>query len=152
MSVLRLELKPSLRLAAVILSAHAAAAVSVFACLPGAVGGLLACALLALGGAAAWRRALLRSASSVRTLEIDGAKLTLGLRDGRAIPALAAERRYVARWLVVLPLRRSARGAILVSADMLDAGSLRLLRVWALWAKLPAAAPARAVAGKQLAA
>ena len=149
MSALRLELKPSFPLAAAIFAAHAAAAVSAFACIPGAPGGLLACALLALGAAAAWSRALLRSAASVRALEIDGSNLALELRSGRAIHALAAERRYVSRWLVAVPLRGPAR-TILVTADMLDAESFRLLRVWALWAKLPAA-PARAVAGKQLA-
>lgn len=149
MSALRLELKPSPALAAVILAAHGAAAVSAFACIPGAPGSLLACALLALGAAAAWGRALLRAPASIRALEIDGSKLALELRGGRAIQALAAERRYVCRWLVAIPCRAAAR-TILVTADMLDAESFRLLRVWALWAKLPAA-PARVVAGKQLA-
>jgi hypothetical protein len=58
--------------------------------------------------------------------------------------------------MVALPVRRPVRRTILVTRDMLDAGSFRALRVWALWGKLPGAsampssAGAGAVAPKQL--
>jgi hypothetical protein len=138
LSALRLELSPSPVLAALIGGAAALAVV------PGPAGVLLGCALLALGSAAAWSRALLRAKNSVRTLELDGAVLTVGLASGARLPAEVGERRYVSRLLVTLPLRAEARRTLLVSRDMLGAGAFRALRLWALWGKLPA------VAAKQL--
>ncbi|MGH8741260.1 MAG: hypothetical protein ACREUN_10135, partial [Burkholderiales bacterium] len=101
-------------------------------------------ALLALGAGAAWRRGLLRSASSVRILELEGTQATVQLAGGDSLAAQVAERRYVGRFLVTLPLRRPVRRTILVTRDMLDADSFRRLRIWALWGRLPA------VAAKQL--
>ena len=141
---LRLALSPSSRLAAVIVALHGAAGAAAALVVPGPAGAALAAALLALGLAAAWGRALLGSARSVRALEIGGEELLLELAGGARIAARPAARRYVSRLAVVLPLRRPARRTILVTADMLDAAEFRQLRIWALWAKLPA------VAGKQL--
>jgi hypothetical protein len=139
LSRLRLDLEPSPSLAAAIVALHAAAALSVLSVLPGAPGFLLAGALLALGALAAWARALLRSEDSVRALEIDGAKLALHLAGGAAREVEVAERRFVSRFLVALPIRRPARRTILVTRDMLGSDSFRALRVWALWRKLPVA-------------
>ena len=137
---LRLELAPSPNLAIVIVALHAAAAACVWLALPGAAGVAVAALVLALGAVAAWDRALLRSASSVRVLELDEAT---PLMDGST---KVSERRYVTRFLVVLPPLAPMRRTIVVTADMLDADSFRRLRIWALWGKLPV------VAAKQLAA
>jgi hypothetical protein len=141
---LRFEFSPSPVLAVAIVGLHAGAAVSVAIVLPGAGGLLLAAGLLVLGLAAAWSRALLRSAASVRALEIAACGATLELAGGRRLPAEFATRRYVSRFLVTLPVTRPRRRTLLVTADMLKDGGFRRLRIWALWGKLPA------VAAKQL--
>jgi hypothetical protein len=145
LSALRLELKPSLWLAGAIVAAHAAAAGAAIAALPSTAGVALAMLLAALGAASAWHRALLGPRAAGRALEIDGSDLALVLRSGERMPALAAERRYASRFLVIVPLLRPRRRTILVTPGMLDADSFRRLRIWALWGKLPGA-----VAGEQL--
>jgi hypothetical protein len=134
---MRLELSPSPRLAALIVALHAAAALSCLAAVPGAGGGLLACALTLLGLAAAWSRALLKSAASVRAIELEGPGIAINLASGARIVAEVAERRYVTRFMVALPVLRPVRRTILVTRDMLGADSFRALRIWALWGKLP---------------
>jgi hypothetical protein len=147
----RLELNPSPALAVVILSLHAAAGVSVLLAVPTATGVLLAGSLLALGAAAAWSRALLRSKVSPRALEIAGEEIVLQLAGGARFPVEVAARRYVTRFMVALPIRRPVRRTLLVTLDMLDGASFRALRVWALWGKLPArVVPPNPVAPKQL--
>jgi hypothetical protein len=136
LSPLCLQLSPSPRLAAAIVSLHAAAGLCVVAVLPGAAGGLLAAALLALGAAAAWSRALLASASSVRVIELDGPGIAVKLASGERVVAELAERRYVTRFVVALPVRHP-RGTVLVTRDMLAPDSFRALRLWALWGKVP---------------
>jgi hypothetical protein len=121
---------------------HAVAAGCVLAVLPGAMSALLALALFALGLAAAWSRALLRSAASVRTIEISGDALVLELGDGSRLAAAPAERRYVSRLVVTVPLRQPRR-TILVTAGMMSAEDFRRLRIWALWGKLPGVAAAQ---------
>ena len=141
-SALRLTLNPSPVLALLILALHAAAAGCAIAVLPGVGGAMLALALFLLGFASAWGRALLRSPASVRAIEIAGDSLALELADGGRIAAEAAERRYVSRFLVTLPLRRPRR-TILIAAGMMPADDFRRLRVWALWGKLPGVAAAQ---------
>jgi hypothetical protein len=136
---LRLVLSPSPALAAIIVALHGAAAACAFFVAGGLAGAALGVLLLLLGAAAAWSRALLGSRRSARALEIDGEALVLELADGERIAAAHPGRCYVSRLAVILPLRTP----LLVSADMLDAGEFRRLRLWALWRKLP-------VAGKQL--
>jgi hypothetical protein len=139
--VLRLTLVPSPLLALMIVALHAAAAASVLAVLHGIAAALLALALFLLGLAAAWSRALLRSRASVRALEITGPALTLELTGGDRIAAQIAERRYVSRLAVTLPLRQPRR-TLLITADMLPATEFRRLRIWALWGRLPGVAAA----------
>ena len=139
---MRLKLVPSPRLALAIVALHAAAAACSVAVLPGLAGGALAAGFLALGAAAAWSRALLRSPASVRALEITGPALAIELTSGDSIAVEVGERRYVSRLAVTLPLRRPRR-TILVSADMLPADDFRRLRIWALWGKLPGVAAAQ---------
>jgi hypothetical protein len=141
---LRVELAPGPFLAIALIASHGVAALCVVAVLPGLAGLLIGTLLLALGAAAAWSRALLRAASSVRALELDGPKLTVELANGAILAADVAERRYVGRFMVMLPVRieagRPVRRTILVTRDMAGADSFRRLRIWALWGKLPVAA------------
>ena len=137
---LRVELTPSLPLAAAVIGLHLAAALCVLLVMPAPAGAALAAALAALGAVAAWSRALLRSPLSVRALELEGPKLELELANGEHIAAELAGRRYVGRFMVSLPILRPVRRTILVTADMAQADSFRRLRIWALWGKLPAVA------------
>jgi hypothetical protein len=134
---LRLELAPSVPLAAAILGCHAAAALCLAALLPGAAGlGAGGLAVLA-GAASARRRALLRGRAAVRAIELAGEGLELELASGERLPAELAERRYVGPLIVILRFRRPARRTILVTRDMAGAQLFRRLRIWALWGKLP---------------
>ncbi|HEX5313462.1 MAG TPA: hypothetical protein VFX38_00940, partial [Gammaproteobacteria bacterium] len=114
MSALRLELSPSRGLAAAVVSLHLAASAAVLVVFPSLAGALIAAALVALGGIAAWSRALLRSAHSVRALELDATALRIEHRDGRSFAAQLAERRYVSPRAVVLVLRQPMRQAVFV--------------------------------------
>jgi hypothetical protein len=140
-----LALSPSRGLAILLLSAHVAAAVCAWMVTPGILGALLAAALAGLGVASAWSRALLRAPRSVRGLVIDGSALTLQLTSGESLAAELSPRCFVGRFLVTLPLRRPRR-TLLVTPDMLDPQAFRRLRVWALWGRLPAVAPAQLTA------
>jgi hypothetical protein len=142
--ILRLDLRPSRLLAGLIVGAHGAAAACAAVVLPGLPGGLLAAALLCLGLAAAWSRALLRSRSSVRAIEIAPSGVILELAGGERLPARVGARRYVSRLMVTLPVRSPSRRTLLVTPDMLEDALFRRLRLWAIWGKLPP------VAGKQL--
>ena len=144
----RLELVPSRWLAAGIVVAHLGAAAALYVVLRGWTGALLAMALIALGAAAAWGRALLRSAASVRAIEIGASQPVFELANGDRLAADVAARRYVTRYLVALPLGRPLSRTLLVTADMLAKEEFRRLRIWALWNRLPA--ETRRVAAKQL--
>ena len=137
MSGTRLALSPSWLLACLIVMLHAVAAASVLAVLPGLPGAALAAAFLALGLAAAWSRALLRSKASVRALELSASHIPLELGSGERLAAELAGHRHVSRFMVTLPVRRPVRRTILVSRDMLNGEEFRRLRLWALWGKLP---------------
>ena len=68
---LRLQLSPSPAFATALVALHAVAALCVLLVLPSVAGAALAICLVALGLAAAWSRALLKSASSVRAIELE---------------------------------------------------------------------------------
>ena len=146
----RLELRPSAPLAAALVAAHAAAGAAAYLVLPGLAGAALALLFLALGLAAAWSRALLRAAGSVRAIRLGGAQPVFELASGDSFPAAIGARRYVTRYLVAFPYKRVATAGaplsrtLLVTGDMLGAQEFRRLRIWALWNRLPG------VAAKQL--
>ena len=148
-AALRLALRPSRRLAAAIVAAHAAAALAAYLAIPGAMTAFLSILLLVLGIATAWSRALLAAAASIKVIEIGTERPTIELASGERFAAELANRRYVTRYLVALPLRSPWRRTLLVTADMLDPREFRRLRIWALWNRLPSE---RNVAAKQLAA
>lgn len=140
--MLPLDLRPSWRFALLIVGLHGLAAASLAIAIQGVVGAVLGTLLAALGGAAAWDRALLRGRRSPRSLRVaSDLSLHVELADGTSYPA-AAGARTVNRFLVALPLEGLVRRSILVTADMLDPGRFRLLRLWALWGRLPGVASA----------
>ncbi len=140
MSAARLELSPSWSLFAAILGLLALAAASVLTVMQGLSAVALAAALLVLGAAAAWARALHRSGASVRAIELSGNDMLLELRDGRRAAAELGGARHVSRFMVTLPVRRPVRRTILVTRDMLPPEEFRRLRLWALWGKAPGVA------------
>lgn len=150
MARLRLELRPSPALAALIVLAHGAAASAAYLAVPGAMAALLAALLMVLGFAAAWSRALLRNPGSVRAIEIGAEKPVVELADGESFAVELAPRHYVSRFLVILPLVSPSRRTLLVTGDMLEPAEFRRLRIWTLWNRLPA--EKRGVAAKQLSA
>lgn len=137
--VLRLELRASRALAAALALVHGAAAACVVAVAPGYPSLALAALLLALGAAAAWKRALLRGRSAPRSVELaaEGAA-TLELADGRRLPGRIANRRHVTPLWVTLPFRGASRRTLLIAADMLAPDKFRQLRLWALWGRVAA--------------
>ena len=133
----RFKLSPSPLLAAGILAAHGAAAVAVCLVMRGWAAAGLAMALFLLGAAAAWSRALLRSPSSVRAIQVGGEQPVFELATGESLSATVGDRRYVTRFVVALPLGSPLSRTLLVTADMLGPGEFRRLRLWALWSRLP---------------
>jgi hypothetical protein len=119
--------------------AHGAAALAVLKVMPGASGVMVAMLIAALGVLYVWGRALHRMPSSIKALELGGAQLDIELASGERLSAEASERRYVGRYLVLIPLR-TPRRTVLVTRDMADAAAFRRLRIWALWGRLPAVA------------
>ncbi len=143
---LRLQLSPSPAFATALVALHACAALCILLVLPSVSGAALSICLIALGLAAAWSRALLKSASSVCAIELEAGGASFELAGGERFAARLTERRYVNRFMVALPVRGRVRRTVLVTLDMLGEESFRVLRIWALWGKLPQ------VAAKQLAA
>ena len=142
-ATLRLDLRPSWRLACLIVGLHglAGASILVISIEPPALA--LAALLAALGGASAWDRALLRGRRSPRSLLVAGnGGLEVELAGGARHRAGTGPR-TVSRFLVALPLAGHARRSMLVTADMLDPEGFRLLRLWALWGRLPGVASAQ---------
>jgi len=143
----RLELSPAPRFAAAVLAVHAAAAACILAVVAGWQGVALALLLPALGAAAAWDRALLRGAQSPKAIEIPGSgEARVVFADGETAAVEALRGIGVNRHWVALRCGSPARRGVLVTAGMLRPGPFRLLRLWALWGKLPG------VASRQLAA
>ena len=141
--ILRLELRPSWRLALLIAGLHALAAGSVFLAFPGVVGTALAALLCALGLAAAWDRALLRGRRSPRALLLPAGGLPGVELAGAVRSAAGTGLRTVNRFFVALPLEGSTRRSVLVTRDMLDPAGFRRLRLSALWGRLPSVASAQ---------
>ena len=143
MSGTRLALLPSWFLAAAIVGLHAAAAAALLVAMPGWPAAALALALVALGLAAAWSRALLRSPLSPRILVLSEKGIELETANGRTFTAPRADGGHVSRFMVTVPVRGRT---ILVTRDMIGGEEFRRLRLWALWGRLPR----RSVAAAQL--
>ncbi|HLX80676.1 MAG TPA: hypothetical protein VKS43_08840 [Burkholderiales bacterium] len=121
---------------------HAVAAGSVAAVAPGPAGAALAVLLVALGAAAAWDRALLRGCRSPRAIEILGSgEALLVFADGKAAAARAVHGSGITRHWVALAAGSPMRRSLLVTSGMLQPGPFRLLRLWAVWGRVPGVAP-----------
>ena len=130
-------------MAALIAGLHLVAAGCIYAVNRGTAGIVLALLVLVLGAAAAWDRALLRAGRSPRALELsDGGPSQVVFRPGTRRP-VADGPRSVNRFWVTLPLRGAFRGSVMVTADMLQAEEFRVLRLWALWGRVPGVASAQ---------
>ena len=120
---------------------HAMAAVCFLTTMTGFAGPALALLIVALGALSAWDRALLRGANSPRAIEIQssgGAAVLLanGKRIGvRSLGGMGVTRHWVALVPTSLPGRST-----MVTAGMAGPENARLLRLWALWGKMPAVA------------
>jgi hypothetical protein len=134
-------LTPSPALAAVIAMAHLVAAGALLTVLTGWAG-LSAAGLAAmLGAAAAWDRALLRASSSPKAIELypDGMAKCL-FANGESAFLERAAGGAVTRYWVALRLRARHRRSLFVVGGMLVPAEIRILRLWALWGRLPGAA------------
>jgi hypothetical protein len=139
------RLGPSRALALAMVTAHAAAGCGAALALGGAAGPALGAAVVLLGLAGAWGRALLRSPSSVRVIDVRGEEVRVTLASGAQFDARVAPRRYVSRWLVVLVIVAPVRRTVLITSGMLTVEPFRRLRVWGLWGRM-ARAPRSQVA------
>jgi len=106
--------------------------------LPAVSGAALSICVVAAGLATAWSRALLKSASSVRAIELEAGGASFALARGERFAAQLAERRYADRFMVASPVQGRVRRTVL---DRPGEESFRVLRIRALWAKLPQVAP-----------
>ena len=137
----RLALSPSGKLAMLILTLHFLAALCFLTVLTGWLAAIAALLTISLGIAAAWDRALLRSRRAPFAIEIHSsgeARCLYANGDSAALEALGGS--AVTRHWVALRLRSPSRRSLLVAAGMLPGESFRLLRLWALWGKLPGVA------------
>lgn len=133
--------------AVAIIAAHSAAGACAVALLANLAGVILGALLTCLGVAAAADRALLIGKRSLRALLVEGKEqLTLELANAELVPMHVGARRYVSRFLVVLPDAGSMRRTIIIAGAMLDSDSFRALRLWAVWGQVPqSASPPRPV-------
>jgi hypothetical protein len=138
--LLLLELTASPGLAAIIMAVHAAAAGSFLTVLTGWQGIALAGLTAALGAIATWDRALLRSPYSPRSLEFsrDGAAKCL-FANGESAVLQPLKGSAVTRYWVALGLGSPRRRSLFIAPGMLAPHPLRLVRLWALWGRLPRA-------------
>ena len=145
---LRLELTASPALAAMILAVHLGAAGCFLTVLTGWHAVVLSVLIAALGGMVAWDRALLRSPHSPRALEFspDGAAKCL-FANGESALLQPLKGTAVTRYWVALGLGSPRRRFLFIAAGMLAPQALRLLRLWALWGKLPRGSSWRAAPG-----
>jgi len=140
--ILRIDLSPSRGLALIVVAVHLGAAACTGALVAGALGICLGALIAGLGFAAAWDRALLRGRRSVRALRTVGKdRVILELANGDLLPMSVSPRRYVSALAVILPGAASMHRTMVVARDMLEPGLFRALRLWALWGRVPDAAP-----------
>ena len=137
-----LALYPSRSFAALILLVYAAAAGCFLTVLTGWSAFALALLVLALGIAAAWDRALLRSSRSPKAIVIlssGEARCLFANGESAAIDTPGGS--GVTRYWVAMRIRSPLRRSLLAASGMLPPESFRLLRLWALWGRLPGVAP-----------
>ena len=137
----RLELSPSAAYAGTVMAVHATAAACFLATMTGLAGVALAVLILGLGAASARERALLRGSGSPRAVAIpaSGAAMVI-LANGETVAVRALGGLGVTRYWVALGPVSPAGRAVLVTAGMLGPAEMRILRLWALWGRIPGVA------------
>ena len=140
---LRIALRPSRMLIAMLATAHLAAVAAAAVSHPGTLLKLALCAALAVNGCWTLRRhGLLKAAASIVALEIRGESDCLAqMRDQRWIECRVLASSYVTPLLVVLHLRcrghRFARHVVILP-DSMPAETFRRLRVRLRWSNVDA--------------
>ena len=67
------------------------------------------------------------------------ARLDLLAQDGGSLAGTVGPRRFVSRFILILPWAGPTRRRyLLLAADMVDAEAFRRARLWALWGRIPA--------------
>ena len=121
-----------------VMAVHAGAAACFLTAMPGIPGLALAVLILGLGAASARERALLRGSRSPRAIEIAASgSAVLVLASGETIAVRPVRGIGVTRHWVALGPTTLAGRAMLVTAGMLAPAQMRLLRLWALWGRVP---------------
>jgi len=137
----RLALAPAPGFALLIVVAHAIAAACILTVSTGWLAAGAAALVLSLGVAAAWHRALLRGSRSARAIEIaPSGDASCLFADGSSCPIAARPGGGVNRHWVSLRLQSPWGRSLLVVAGMLPQDGFRMLRLWALWGRLPGVA------------
>ena len=123
------------------MAVHATAAACFLATMTGLAGVALAVLILGLGAASARERALLRGSGSPRAVAIpaSGAAMVI-LANGETVAVRALGGLGVTRYWVALGPVSPAGRAVLVTAGMLGPAEMRILRLWALWGRIPGVA------------
>jgi toxin CptA len=137
-SKLRIAIRPSRILAAVLAAAHAVAlSVAVVVTLPDCVKTFLAATILASGGFSILVSAFQRSGNAIVELEIgEGGNVSCRAQGGPWQEAQLLPSSFVAPWLTVLNLRMAGTAAVrhvLILFDNVDEEAFRRLRVLLRW-------------------
>ena len=136
--MLKINLRPSRILVAILVFAHAAAiAMVVLAGLPLWLALVAIAALVASLVYAVWQTALLRAQDAVRALEITADdKFSIQTRRGERLECEVLGSTYVTFFLTILNLKALNSGGnkrAVILPDSLDAEDFRKLRVWLRW-------------------
>ena len=122
------------------MAVHATAAACFLTTMSGVPAWGLAVLVLCLGGVSAWERALLRGSRAPRAIEVaDAGSAVVILASGKAIDVRPVRGIGVTRYWVALGPATLAGRAIFVTAGMLGPAQMRILRLWALWGRIPGA-------------
>ena len=91
-----------------------------------------------LGAIAVLRHAWLRMPGSPSAIRLDpSGRAELRLSDGQVLPLVAHGGMGITRWWVAVRAGEGRGTSILLPAGMLPPAQHRLLRLWAIWGKLP---------------
>ena len=136
--MLKINLRPSRILVAILVFAHAAAiAMVVLAGLPLWLALVAIAALVASLVYDVWQTALLRAQDAVRALEITADdKFSIQTRRGERLECEVLGSTYVTFFLTILNLKALNSGGnkrAVILPDSLDAEDFRKLRVWLRW-------------------
>ena len=138
----RLALSPSRALAGLIVVLHGTAAGCFLTVLTGWIAVAAGVLIVSLGVTAACDRALLITRRSPRAIELlPSGEAYCTFASGDSAPLAPRRASVVTRYWVSLGMLAPWRQSLFVVSGMLTEDNFRLLRLWALWGRLPAVAP-----------